>query len=344
MQPRHQTTTTEPMVRVTQRKRKVGDNDTVFIPYYNHAIASVVEDRRIELLDIFPTSWVKFEPNLITLENGRKVHQRYILWVSEEELIRYHHRIRHERESWTIQAKLNEYETPDIPPTATVRSTPRPIPAPAPIPPKKPIAPAPLPPYVVDGHGRRWYFEELTAEPPKKQEPIIAIEHPIPDPQPPPATVKVRRVGISKKTKHKGIYRHNDPDRVLTGYYASVRWKGKQYDKFFGDSACGGRLAAIDAAIEWRNQTEKEIGKPRTEKRVVGITRPTNTGHPGVTRITRRSGNEVFSVAWRDADGTQRRTSYSIAKHGERRAFSLAKKRYREGVKERLNSAKGRTS
>ena len=102
-----------------------------------------------------------------------------------------------------------------------------------------------------------------------------------------------------------------------------VTWNKQRRSKFFSDSVYGDRLAALGAALEWRNQAEQELGKPRTERQVIGVSR-TSTGIVGVRR-TVKDGREVYEATWRDGNRI-RRTSYSIAKHGERRALSLARR------------------
>lgn len=126
-----------------------------------------------------------------------------------------------------------------------------------------------------------------------------------------------------KTTKHKGITRIDHPAKRTFGYFVRVTWNKQRRSKFFSDSVYGDRLAALAAAIEWRNATERELGKPRTERQVIGVAR-TSTGIVGVRR-TIKDGREVYEATWRDGNRICR-TSYSIAKHGERRALALARR------------------
>jgi len=61
-------------------------------------------------------------------------------------------------------------------------------------------------------------------------------------------------------------------NRLIGNTDRSIRSKDQQYAKFFSDRRYGDRLAALDAALEWRNATEWMIGKPRREG--VGNTKP----------------------------------------------------------------------
>jgi hypothetical protein len=126
-----------------------------------------------------------------------------------------------------------------------------------------------------------------------------------------------------KTTRHKGITRIDHPTKRTFGYFVRVTWNKERRSKFFSDSVYGDRLAALSAALDWRNQAERELGKPRTERQVIGVSR-TSTGIVGVRR-TLKDGREVYEATWREGNRI-RRTSYSIAKHGERRALALARR------------------
>lgn len=125
-----------------------------------------------------------------------------------------------------------------------------------------------------------------------------------------------------KTTKYKNITRMDYPAKRMHGYKVRIVWKGQKYEKFFSDHACGDRLSALVDALDWRHRTEVQIGKPRTERNIIGKVN-SNTGVMGVSRI-RKDGREVFEVAVVDADRKVHRTSYSIAKHGEKRALRKA--------------------
>jgi hypothetical protein len=125
-----------------------------------------------------------------------------------------------------------------------------------------------------------------------------------------------------KTTRYKGITRIDHPPKKTYGYNVRVRWKGTTYGKFFSDRKFGDRLAALAAAIEWRDKTEREIGKPRTEHPVVSVNSRNKTGIIGIRR--RREGNhESFEANW-VLNGKVGRTRFSITRHGEKGALKLA--------------------
>lgn len=100
------------------------------------------------------------------------------------------------------------------------------------------------------------------------------------------------------------------------GWWVRVQWRGKTHRKLFSDSVYGSQTEALKAAIQWRDDKEVSLGKPRTELWVQG--RPAGE-HPGVYRGKRADGGEVWFARWPGGG-----TSYSIRRHGERWAFQLA--------------------
>lgn len=148
-----------------------------------------------------------------------------------------------------------------------------------------------------------------------------------------------------KTTRHKNITRIDHPAKRTFGYNVRVAWKGQKYGKFFSDQKHGDRLGALAAAIEWRDNKEKEIGKPRTEHQVVGWSSRNKSGAIGVRRC-KRAGVDSFEVTWMIYGDRPRKTatSYSIAKHGEKKAFKLALRARQRGERLRWHAPKVRRS
>lgn len=133
------------------------------------------------------------------------------------------------------------------------------------------------------------------------------------------------RPNKNRTTKHKNITRVDQPSKNTHGYNVRIQWKGQLHTKFFSDNVCGDRLAALHDAIQWRDTTEKQIGKPHTTRQVVGLSARNKTGVIGVRR-RKRGNTEVYEATWITDEGKVGRTTYSIARHGERKAFKLAVK------------------
>ena len=140
----------------------------------------------------------------------------------------------------------------------------------------------------------------------------------------------------------KNITRVNDPKKRVDGYYVRLQWKKQSYSKFFSLNEYKTEEHALHRAIEWRNDKEDEIGKPRTEQVICGIrpyTRRTNTGEKGIQRLMKqhhKHGKPVgkrhpyYIVTAFDRTGKMRRTGISIEKHGGENALKLARQRYQE--------------
>ena len=139
-----------------------------------------------------------------------------------------------------------------------------------------------------------------------------------------------------RTVKHKNLTRIDHPTKNTFGYFVRIMWKGERRSKFFSDSVYGDRLAALFAALEWRDATEKELGKPRTERQVLGITH-SPSGITGVRRV-REGHTDYYEATWGTTAGKQARTRFSIARHGEKRALQLARKARQEGERNRLRT------
>lgn len=144
------------------------------------------------------------------------------------------------------------------------------------------------------------------------------------------------RTRTVKSVKHKNITRVDHDTSRTHGYSVRIQWKGARRAKFFSDGAYGDRLGALSAAIDWRDKTEQELGKPRTERQVLGITY-SPSGTRGIRRL-REGHTEYYQATWATSAGKQRRTRYSIAKHGEKKALQLAVRARTRGERERLRT------
>ncbi len=129
-----------------------------------------------------------------------------------------------------------------------------------------------------------------------------------------------------RKSKHKGISRIDTAD--THGYYARVYHNCRTYSKLFSDRVWGGKRKAMDAAIQWRQDEAKRIQKlaekdPSYRKRA-----RSNTGVIGVSKTMKRNRNGTispcYSVSWHPKPGIHKCTSFSIRRHGDKKAFKLA--------------------
>jgi hypothetical protein len=120
--------------------------------------------------------------------------------------------------------------------------------------------------------------------------------------------------------KNKDIARIDQESKRTHGWYVRVRFQGKTESKFFSDGKYGGRYAALLSAITWRNDTEKKIGKVRTDKHIVTVSNTTT----GIVGVRLNENLNRYEVSWVDKVGKQGKTSVSINKHGKGKAFKIA--------------------
>ena len=134
------------------------------------------------------------------------------------------------------------------------------------------------------------------------------------------------------KSGYKGVSRIDCPENKTVGWYVRVRLGNVTKSKFISDQKHGGKEQALQEAVACRNQLEKELGKPRTDW-VIVVKNPRNrTGIVGVRRTVKKYRgkegkvflNEVYEVTWNAGREKRGRTSVSITKYGEMRAFRRA--------------------
>ena len=120
-----------------------------------------------------------------------------------------------------------------------------------------------------------------------------------------------------------------------TGWYVRVKFKGEEHRKYFGDSVLGGYEESLEAAIQWRDEKERELGKPHTERMV--ISKPgSDLGVIGGRRTiswtgaTDKEGNPlpnytpVYVVTWSPEPNVRKQSSFSTEKYGEEEARKMA--------------------
>jgi hypothetical protein len=131
--------------------------------------------------------------------------------------------------------------------------------------------------------------------------------------------------------KYKNITRIDHPAKRTFGYFVRVRRNGDGRTKFFSDNKYGDRLGSLAAAIEWRDEQYRELGRQGLRKAPPGSTLPV-----GVRRVT-TDGYARWVAQWVDAKGKRRTRSFAIVKYGDDHARKLAIKARLRGEKQRLS-------
>lgn len=130
------------------------------------------------------------------------------------------------------------------------------------------------------------------------------------------------------QVKEKGI------QRIVTskgkGWQVRVAWQTKLYTKWFSDSVWKGKQKAFKAAVEYRNELEQNLGKPRSNQPYRPVLPPrSKTGYSGIYLIPDR-GVPSFEIVYKPEPGVIKKTRVSIRKHGKEKALELALQIQRE--------------
>ena len=96
------------------------------------------------------------------------------------------------------------------------------------------------------------------------------------------------------QSTHKGISRIDCEQKRMHGWYVRVQFRKQKRAKFVSDQKYGGKEAALQKAIEYRNRMMEELGRPLTDLVVVG-TNPRNKSGGGGRQA---DGEEVSREEW----------------------------------------------
>ncbi len=148
------------------------------------------------------------------------------------------------------------------------------------------------------------------------------------------------------KSGHKGICRIDQPSRNTYGWYVRVVFNGISRCKFFSDKTIGTKRKALEAAIKFRDQAEKELGRPRTDRQVSSGSGKNESGVTGVNlkkeivkgKDGEREVKKYYIVNWSPWPGKLCRKFISIEKYGEKGALLRACRLRREKEREMYGS------
>ncbi|MEM6910714.1 MAG: AP2 domain-containing protein [Verrucomicrobiota bacterium] len=124
------------------------------------------------------------------------------------------------------------------------------------------------------------------------------------------------------------------------GYEVRIVRRGQSVHRFFADKKAGGKRKALEAARSFRDGAEAKL-KPMSRKEKANLLTSKNTsGVPGVrwTEKTIAKGKKTyaywFAVAtWSPQKGVRKTASFSCDKYGEQKAWDMAVKARKAGVK-----------
>ncbi len=127
---------------------------------------------------------------------------------------------------------------------------------------------------------------------------------------------------------------------VTGGWEVRLQRQREKQSKFFSDSIYGGKLAALRAAKEFRNEIELEADKMSVEEKSLRPSTRNQSGVVGVRlheQVDRRGEFEYHSwswvAQWTDGHGRRRTKSFAVEKFGDVEAFRLAWQARKDGVR-----------
>ena len=116
-----------------------------------------------------------------------------------------------------------------------------------------------------------------------------------------------------------------------SAWYVRIYFEGAYVRKTFSDGVYGGKENAFREALQWRDDMERRMGKPRTERSVrkktvvddsdIGIHRRI-ANHIKRGRVYYR---DIYEVTWTPEPGKVSRTTVSVTKYGEEEALRMAR-------------------
>ena len=130
-----------------------------------------------------------------------------------------------------------------------------------------------------------------------------------------------------------GITRLDQVSVATHGWQVRIQGKGVRFGRFFSDAAWGGREAALLCAERYRDRLVARLERRKADASASTRSHslPTSrnrSGMVGVARIVQRSAAGVeyyfWQASWTAPDGTRETVRFSVQKHGEEIALTLA--------------------
>src|SRR4028118_941431 len=107
---------------------------------------------------------------------------------------------------------------------------------------------------------------------------------------------------------------------MYNAWFVRIYFQGVYVRRTFNDNLYGGKESGLREAIQWRDDMERQMGKPRTERSVrkktvvdgrdIGVHRR-NARHVKRGRVYQR---DIYEVTWTPEPGKVSRTTVSITK------------------------------
>ena len=144
---------------------------------------------------------------------------------------------------------------------------------------------------------------------------------------------------MNKPSRTPGVCRIDQPEKRTHGFFVRLQRKGKIRSAFFTDLMHGGQAEALAAAQIFYENLLAKIGPPRNQSRRWWAQLRRRKGSSNVVgvqkSVSRRGKRPViyWKATWSPEPYVVRRKSFSVKKHGARKAKLLAIRARRAGVR-----------
>lgn len=145
------------------------------------------------------------------------------------------------------------------------------------------------------------------------------------------------RVHGRKNSDLYGIYRLDSSEKKMHGWLVQITRSGNHQRKYFSDLFWGGKQRSLAEARDFRDSLLRR-SRLMSKAEYVSILRKSNrSGVAGVCRAigeTRTGAKAAYWIAfWPKEGGLRGSAKFSVSKHGEENAFSLAVEARENGLK-----------
>jgi hypothetical protein len=127
--------------------------------------------------------------------------------------------------------------------------------------------------------------------------------------------------------------------KVYCGWEVRLQRQGRKFSQFFSDLAFDGKMAALKAAKEYRDDLEQRFKKSNVAQMSRNPSERNRSGLVGVRLRQQkdRKGEYEYQywhwvAQWIDGHGKRKTKSFSVHQYGEEEALRLAIQSRREGV------------
>ncbi len=142
---------------------------------------------------------------------------------------------------------------------------------------------------------------------------------------------------MKKRRKNYGITRIDIDKGSTHGWEVRLQRQNTKYAKFFADKSNKGKNKALAAARAYRDELLATLPEESRQARANRMTRRNTSGVVGVSRVSTKGSKgtvyDFWQASWSPKPSVRKCVKYSINRYGDKKAFNMASKARKEGVK-----------